>query len=157
MIATSSRKSIALWDFEGSGFRGINPDETSAENGGDDAWQVAEGASDIVVSLCETATWQRETLEEEFARHAEKWRAETGFMSSVRDMATHPSYQHIIGMGRDAVPLIIRELRKNPDHWFWALNAITGVDPVPACDRGKVERMRDAWMDWGDTQDASRL
>ena len=149
MIATSSREAIALWDFEGSGFRGIDRDETTAENGGNDAWQVAEGVSQIVVFLCEPATMQRETLEERFVRYAEEWRAETGFMSSVRDKALHRSYQQIIGMGQQAVPLILRDLRKRPDHWFWALNAITGVDPVPPSDRGQIKRMAEAWLRWG--------
>ena len=29
-------------------------------------------------------------------------------------------------------PAPFRELRQQPAHWFWALNAITGEDPAPA-------------------------
>ena len=35
---------------------------------------------------------------------------------------------------------------------FWALEAITGENPVPAADRGKVQKMADAWVAWGREQ-----
>ena len=38
------------------------------------------------------------------------------------------------------------ELRREPDHWFWALIAITGEDPVAPKDRGKLQEMTDAWL-----------
>jgi hypothetical protein len=33
-------------------------------------------------------------------------------------MAMLPPYQQIIGMGPPAVPLILEELRREPDQWF---------------------------------------
>ena len=36
----------------------------------------------------------------------------------------HPAYQQIISMGEAALPLILRELERNKDHWFLALMAI---------------------------------
>ena len=64
-------------------------------------------------------------------------------------MAVHPAYQSIIGLGEKAVPLLLDELRRDPDHWFWALKSITRVDPVPAEDIGRLQRMADAWLAWG--------
>ena len=64
-------------------------------------------------------------------------------------MATHPAYQQIIGMGKEAIPLILEELQREEDHWFWALKAITGEDPVPGKDWGKIQAMRAAWLAWG--------
>jgi len=61
-----------------------------------------------------------------------------------------PEYQQIIGMGRDAVPLILEELQKEPDHWFWALAATTGEDPVPPEHKGKLSEMTKAWLEWGE-------
>jgi len=61
----------------------------------------------------------------------------------------HPAYQQIIGMGNPVVPLLLSELETTPDHWFWALNAITGADPVPEADRGIMEKMTKAWLKWG--------
>jgi len=56
-------------------------------------------------------------------------------------------------MGRGAVPLILAELRKKTEHWFWALKAITGEDPVREEDRGNLERMAQAWLIWGARND----
>jgi hypothetical protein len=84
-----------------------------------------------------------------FSCLAAKWREETAFCSSLIEMATHPAYQQIIGMGRAAVPCILRELAREPDHWFWALKAITGEDPVPEKWRGDLKKMTEAWLEWG--------
>ena len=59
----------------------------------------------------------------------------------------HWAYQRIIGMGQPALPLILHDLDERPDHWFWALNAITGIDPADG-----VESFQDAaerWLEWG--------
>jgi hypothetical protein len=67
-------------------------------------------------------------------------------------MAMLKPYQRIIGMGWPVVPLILEELRREPDQWFWALEAITEENPVPAADAGNVRRMAQAWIDWGVSQ-----
>lgn len=78
------------------------------------------------------------------------WRRDIQATSSITEMAMHPAYQQIIGMGPVAVPLLLRELEHQPDHLFWALKAITGEDPVPLEDRGWVDRMCRAWLKWGE-------
>jgi hypothetical protein len=70
-------------------------------------------------------------------------------MSSITDMVLLPSYQRIIGLGSGAIPLLLAELERKPDHWFWALQAITGEDPVPAASRGNLIEMSAAWLAWG--------
>lgn len=52
-------------------------------------------------------------------------------------------------MGEGAVPLLLAELRREPDDWFWALHAITGANPVPAASRGDLRAMTEAWLQWG--------
>jgi AF2212-like protein len=78
-----------------------------------------------------------------------EWKATRGHTSSAARMAKNPAYQKIIGLGEAAVPLILAELRKEPDHWFVALHTITGADPVPPESRGKVAEMAAAWLAWG--------
>lgn len=78
-----------------------------------------------------------------------KWKGDTEFSSSMTDIVLHPSYQRIIGLGPDVVPYILQELEANGGHWFWALQALTGEDPVPEEDRGRIRKMTDAWLDWG--------
>jgi hypothetical protein len=89
---------------------------------------------------------------EKFYFLAEAWRREVRLTSSLTEMILHPAYQRIIGMGFECVPFLLRELERRPDHWFWALTAITGVDPVPPEDRGKLRKMADAWLKWGREQ-----
>src|SRR5438045_3742343 len=89
-----------------------------------------------------------ESIEQKFQRLAAVWRAETAHFSSITQMFKHPAYQEIIALGQDVVPSILRDLAKQPDHWFAALRAITGAQPVPPEDRGRVDRMAEGWLRW---------
>lgn len=82
----------------------------------------------------------------------DKWKEENRFTPSVRDMCTSESYQRIIGMGEDVIPLILEELKEDPDHWFWALEAITGENPVEESHQGSLENMAHDWVAWGEEQ-----
>ena len=87
-----------------------------------------------------------------FKRLLETWLVERGATSSITEMSMCPSYQHIIGMGEAAVPLILGRLAEegdDPDQWFWALASITEADPVPEDDRGDFLAMSRAWLRWG--------
>lgn len=97
-------------------------------------------------------TRQQESLESRFRRLVQAWRTDVGPTSSLTQMAMHPAYQQIIGMGREAIPLLLGELEREPDHWFWALKAIAGVDPVDAGLKGKLDDMAKAWLRWGREQ-----
>jgi len=88
-------------------------------------------------------------FEKEFLDLAKQWEEETSIMSSITMKSMHPAYQRIIDMGKQIVPLILRKLQKKPDHWFWALNAITGVNPVSPDDEGNIGKMAIAWIEYG--------
>jgi hypothetical protein len=81
-----------------------------------------------------------------------EWKSFESPSSSVAKLAMHPAYQRIIGMGESAVPLLLAELEREPDHWFWALHSITGADPVPEQSRGNLNQMAEAWLEWGRQQ-----
>jgi hypothetical protein len=89
------------------------------------------------------------TVERQFNELAARWKEDTEFISSTTEIALQPSYQRIIGLGPAAIPLILRELAQQPRQWFWALQAISGANPVPAEQRGNVPAMTKAWLDWG--------
>ena len=91
-------------------------------------------------------------LDQRFLELVAIWKQERGPTSSVAKMVMHPAYQKIIGMGPAAVPFLLRELEREPDHWFWALKAITDSDPVPPESRGKIQEMARAWVRWGREQ-----
>ena len=90
-----------------------------------------------------------ESLDAMFRRLAAVWRAETGHLSSARKIAAHPAYQQIVALGSAVVPLLLADLERQPDHWFVALERITGANPVPPEDRGDVARMAQDWLRWG--------
>jgi len=84
-----------------------------------------------------------------FQQLAERWKSESAHLSSLVEMAILPSYQQIIGIGPEAIPLILQELDSDPDWWFWALQSITGTDPVPEDRRGRLPEMTEVWLNWG--------
>ena len=77
-----------------------------------------------------------------------RWNRERSPHSSSARLTSHPAYQEIIALGPAVVPLLLQELERAPDHWFRALHALTGADPVPDDSRGKVREMTDAWLRW---------
>src|SRR5437867_1464358 len=81
------------------------------------------------------------SCEQRFQDLAAKWKKERGHHSSSARLAEHPAYQQIIALGPAAVSLLLRELEREPDHWFRALHALTGADPVANESRGNLEAM----------------
>lgn len=94
----------------------------------------------------------REPVYMKFAGLSQTWKEERGPTSSFTDLVMHPSYQRIIGLGPAVVPSILAELAASPDHWAWALTAITGVNPVGDDIAGDLPAMSAAWLDWGSQQ-----
>ena len=92
------------------------------------------------------------STQEGFQRLAAVWKQQSRYLSNTAQMAMLKPYQQIIGMGELAVPLILEELQREPDQWFWALEAITEQNPVPPEAAGKVRLMAQAWIDWGKKQ-----
>ncbi len=88
-------------------------------------------------------------VEQKFRELAEQWRRETGGYSLLSRIVDHPAYREIVAMGEMALPPIFADLWREPDHWFTALCEITGADPVPEADRGRLDAMRDHWLQWG--------
>jgi hypothetical protein len=98
------------------------------------------------------ATEPAETIEEKFLRLASVWRAGTAYVSSSSDLVAHPAFQEIVVMGPAVIPLLLRELENRTGHWHRALRKITGADPVPAADRGNIDKAAEAWLRRGKEQ-----
>ncbi|HXM40058.1 MAG TPA: hypothetical protein VN924_02335 [Bryobacteraceae bacterium] len=87
-----------------------------------------------------------------FLQLAARWKTETSTLSSITEMVLNPAYQNIIGMGDAAVPFVLSQIEAegdDPDQWFWALQSITGVDPVHEEDAGNYRAMAQTWLNWG--------
>lgn len=85
----------------------------------------------------------------EFRKLKWEWEDETSFNSSFTDRVLHPSYQKIIGLGPSVIPHILEDLKRGPEHWDWALRAITRQDPIPPEIWGDLEAIRNRWLAWG--------
>lgn len=96
-----------------------------------------------------TNTTDESAVAQRFAALAEEWKAATAVVSSTTAMVRHPAYQAIIALGAPAVPLLLQELEREPVHWFEALQAITGEDPVPREHWGNSSAMSADWLAWG--------
>lgn len=86
-------------------------------------------------------------VRERFAALAAQWREETGLEPSVSRRAMSWPYQQIIGLGVEALPLILEELERETDDWFWALAAISGEDPAEGAQT--LDAAAEAWLEWG--------
>ena len=149
MKVASHPRASEVWDAPPSGPIGLDADQSTLLGCGEDLGCVVRAEYEALTDFRRIpASRQKETVEEEFKRLASEWRRDTAVLSSVPDIAMHPAYQQIIGMGNVVLPFVFRELETRPDHWFWALKAITGTDPVPPGDRGDMHRMASAWIRW---------
>ncbi len=91
-----------------------------------------------------------EDLADRFLRLSNEWKRDTGHLSLISQIAAHPSYQDIIAMGESAIPLILRDLETEPNHWFSALSEIVDEGPeIPAHERGNIRAISEAWLKWG--------
>lgn len=111
--------------------------------------QLQRQLNELVGYYALPASMVRDRRRERFRSLAQRWKSETALLSSTSEIAMNSSYQAIIGMGPDALPLILEDLREHSGHWYWALKAISNEDPVPPSDRGVIKQMRGAWLRWG--------
>lgn len=90
-------------------------------------------------------------IEDQFNKLAFQWRKETGGYSTTPQITRNGRYVDIIGMGMKVVPLILKDLQKEPDYWFVALSHIVkpDVDPIAKEHFGDLEKMTEDWLKWG--------
>ena len=95
-----------------------------------------------------------------FSQLVKQWNEERGITSSLSKMFMCPSYKKIIKMGGKAVPLILAQLVRegdDPDHWYAALKAITGEDPVPEDAYGDTVQIAKVWLSWAEERNVQYL
>src|SRR5437016_3906086 len=90
-----------------------------------------------------------DNIEIHIARLLARWREETAYLSSSTAITGHPAYQELMGLGNVALPCLFRDLEKTKDgHLSKALTAITGIQPVPAEERGQISKIAETWLRW---------
>lgn len=90
-------------------------------------------------------------LRERFDELAAQWHLEADVHSMAEKFEVAP-YRAIIALGPRVVPLILRELEKAPDHWYVALEELTGARPSPPEHRGVLAAIAEDWVRWGREQ-----
>lgn len=88
-------------------------------------------------------------IRHQFDTLASRWRATRGHQSRIDRLVINEAYQAIIGLGPAVVALLLKEMDEQPDHWDWALRAITQSDPVPRENWGDLKAIAAAWIRWG--------
>lgn len=90
-------------------------------------------------------------LEQEFNALADEWESETRNTTSPKAIEKHPAIRKIIMLGEDVVPLILRRMEHHPWFWFGPLMELTKekVDPINPSMYGDMQRMTEAWIEWG--------
>lgn len=116
---------------------------------GDESQIISEKYEDFLTYYFEPLSRQRDNPLIRFRNLEKEWKESTRMLSSITEIVMHPSYQEIIGMGPTAIPMILLSMSQEYDHWFWALSAITGANPVNIESRGKIKEMTAAWLEWG--------
>lgn len=117
------------------------------------AWSVRSvktyARSKWPVELPLPAPMRSESTEAIFEKLLATWREETALSSSFTEIIINQSYQSIIGLGTEAVPLLMRELTRGPDHLGWALASITRENPITDEMAGDIIAQTEAWIAWG--------
>ena len=105
------------------------------------------GRSVILLSKLENQKFK------EFIVLRDRWKEETIFVSSGTILISNSAYKSIIHMGSLTIPWIFREMKKNDDHWFYALEKITGINPIKPENVGIIEKMKEDWFNWASQND----
>jgi hypothetical protein len=98
--------------------------------------------------LSDSVSYREDNIALKFQQLSAEVEEDCMFVSSPSQIIIHPSYQKIIGMGKKAVPFLIRKLNDSPTFWFWALQAIVDINPVPKSDKGNIAEMVNRWEKW---------
>ena len=79
-----------------------------------------------------------------------QWLDETKYNSNISSSMQHPLYSKILSLGDIIVPFLIMDLRENKTHWFYALTALTGENPILKEHSGQVDNMIADWVKWAE-------
>jgi len=91
---------------------------------------------------------EESNITHQFRLLVREWQLGTETTSSLSKIVMNSAYQKIIGLGPVVVPLILREMQRSPNHWFWALNALV-QDDDPSTGTSSMKDATNAWLRWG--------
>lgn len=82
-----------------------------------------------------------------------EWEVETCFHSSINEIIAHPNFNKLLSFQKELIiPVILNHFKTKSSGnigLFSLILRITGIDPVPEEDVGKIEEMKNHWIKWG--------
>ena len=90
-------------------------------------------------------------LQARFDELKREWSDDVAGYSVIQQMVAHPAHLKILALGRNVLPLVLREFAENGGHWLPALQALTGENPVPREEWGDMRAARKRWRKWGES------
>lgn len=149
-MITAHKRAFAIGTYKKTYATGITD-----WSGSSSRYTVSEPAASISVWIDTSPTSSSDTealLRARFQELASQWKRDTAHQSMLTSKVGHPAYQGIMRMGDSAIPLILEELERAPDHWFWALHFLTGQQPLPDDFGGTITDAANLWVVWGRQQ-----
>lgn len=93
---------------------------------------------------------ERTSRRDEFRERLREWQDATGHLSAPSRIYSHPTYLRLFMLGPSMIPLILEDIRDGAMcDWYRTLRLLTEDDPVTDAERGKVDLMDAAWLQWG--------
>lgn len=84
----------------------------------------------------------------EFLQLVKRWEQRTAACSIIHKMKSDELYQKILRLNKP-IPLILRYISNNPSRIIIALYDLVNENPVPKSAVGDQEKVRNAWIKWG--------
>jgi len=100
-------------------------------------------------STVSKAVAEKREAESQFQQLTKQWKRETSILGNLSQIVMHPAYQRIMAMGPDVIPLILKEMSREPGHWFWALHNLVPLGEDPAEGTTTIREATRLWLDWG--------
>ncbi len=102
------------------------------------------GKSDILIEY-------QESLETTFNEYYTNWRRETAMCSGIEAKRNNENFKKIVAMGEKIIPIILKEIKKNPSHLFLVLPEITKENIIiPEEDQGNIRKINELWIQWAE-------
>ena len=128
----------------------IGKELTSGSSGGEISVSASSGKPSVTdcASLPEGWTERNLSRSQATVRRVGKQVAKGDGLPEYRPDGRSPGLQgnYRNGVGSRTTPH--RPIAGKPDHWFIALEEITGAQPIPPESEGKVKKMAEAWIKW---------
>jgi hypothetical protein len=90
----------------------------------------------------------KDHVKKSFDLYNSVWKNETLFSSSISEIVNNSAYRAIIDLGKRALPYIFEDLKTSDNHWFYALESVTGQNPIRESHRGILPLMKQDWIQW---------